>query len=215
MVSIDPHPLLDCAVFSTVFPLPLGSVDTPGCVAALLTDDVDAPMATDDNVRLAVRDLLRHGGFKPTGRSKPASEYLIKAVAKEWIAPQRTINPAVDTCNAVSLHSGLPISVIDLDKATVPLRIGIAAHDTRYVFNPSEQVIDIGGLLAVFDAHGACAGPVKDAQRTKTDETTTRTMSVIWGTHTLAGRTRITLDWYVALLAAMGAQVDPITPTAP
>ena len=39
-------------------------------------------MKADESVREAVRALLRHGGFKPAGRSKPAAEYLVKA-AKE------------------------------------------------------------------------------------------------------------------------------------
>ena len=40
------------------------------------------PLTTLDTVR-PVRDLLRHGGFKPAGRSKPASEYLAAAFAED------------------------------------------------------------------------------------------------------------------------------------
>ena len=63
--------------------------------------------------KLLVRNLLRHGGFKPSGRSKPASEYLISAVEKGRLG---SINAAVDCCNVASLHSGLPISVVDVGR---------------------------------------------------------------------------------------------------
>ena len=76
-----------------------------------------------DDIKTQIRDLLRHGGFKPSGRSKPASEYLVSAVQKGRLD---TINPAVDCCNVASLHSGLPISVVDIGRGTGPWRIGIA-----------------------------------------------------------------------------------------
>src|SRR5258707_13792991 len=116
--------------------------------------EADAPLRSDDAVREAVRTLLRQGGFKPTGRSKPASEYLLKAVGEGRLS---SINLAVDACNAVSLHSGLPVSVVDLDRARAPFRVGIGAADANYVFNASGQSIDVGGLLCLFDADGPCA----------------------------------------------------------
>src|SRR5437660_929361 len=75
--SIDPHPLLDLRAFATEFPRPLGEMASPPELLALLSLDAAAPLRSEDSVREAVRNLLRHGGFKPTGRSKPASEYLI------------------------------------------------------------------------------------------------------------------------------------------
>ena len=115
---------------------------------------------------------------------------------------------AVDTCNAVSLHSGLPISVVDLDRARPPLRIAVAPAGASYVFNASGQVIDVGGLLCLGDADGPCANGVKDAQRTKTSATTTRTLSVVWGTRGLPGRTTETAAWYRRLLEEVGATVE-------
>src|SRR6266540_965066 len=120
---IDPHPLLDARAFTTTFARPLGETPTPPEIFALLSFDAAAPLKSDDTVREAVRALLRHGGFKPSGRSKPASEYLIRAAREGLLKP---INLAVDACNAVSLHSGLPISVVDLDRAREPFRVGIA-----------------------------------------------------------------------------------------
>src|SRR5262244_1087829 len=99
MLTIDPHPLLDVRTFVTVFPRPLGEMPSPPALSALLSLQAEAPLSSDDNVRDVVRALLRHGGFKPTGRSKPASEYLLKAVREGALS---SINVAVDVCNVVS-----------------------------------------------------------------------------------------------------------------
>jgi DNA/RNA-binding domain of Phe-tRNA-synthetase-like protein len=207
MLAIDPHPLLDLRAFVTVFPKPLGEFPPPEELTALLTLGAAVPMRSDDQVREAVRALLRPGGFKPTGRSKPASEYLVKAASENRLA---TINFCVDACNAVSLHSGLPISVVDLERARQPLRVGVAPVGSEYAFNPSGQTIDLGGLLCLFDADGPCGSAVKDAQRTKTNVQTRRTLSVIWGTHALPGRAETATNWYRALLEGFGARTEGI-----
>jgi DNA/RNA-binding domain of Phe-tRNA-synthetase-like protein len=195
--TIAPHPLLEVACFETDFERPLEQTHSPASLIDLLREDAPAPLRSDDAVRAAVRDLLRAGGFKPTGRSKPASEYLIKAVREGLLSP---INWAVDACNVASLHSGLPISVIDLDRSVGPLRIDMAAAGESYVFNASGQSIDLGGLLCLFDSEGPCANAVKDAQRTKTQGATRRTLSIIWGSHQLPGRAARTASWYRELL---------------
>ncbi|MBI2807283.1 MAG: hypothetical protein HYX68_20055 [Planctomycetes bacterium] len=201
-MKLDPHPLLDLFAFTTTFPKPLGETTTPAEVFALLALETGAPMKSDDSVRDAVRALLRHGGFKPSGRSKPASEYLVRAVADGSLS---SINPAVDVCNIVSLHSGLPISIVDLGKATPPFRVSIAPAGASYVFNASGQTIDLAGLLCLFDAAGPCGNAVKDAQRTKTDAQTTQTFTVIWGTTALPGRAAQAGAWYRELLHQLGA----------
>ena len=115
----------------------------------------------------------------------------------------------MDACNAVSLHSGLPISVVDLERAREPFRIGVAPAGARYVFNAAGQEIDVGGLVCLFDADGPCANAVKDSQRTKTHPGTTRTLSIVWGTRALEGRTARAVAWYRALLEAIGAATEP------
>jgi DNA/RNA-binding domain of Phe-tRNA-synthetase-like protein len=120
-----------------------------------------------------------------------------------------SINLAVDVCNIVSFHSGLPVSVVDLDRALEPLRVGVAAEAAAYVFNASGQTIDLGGLLCLFDADGPCANAVKDAQRTKTDAGTRRTLSLLWGTTALPGRAAKTEEWYRSLLELQGAVTRP------
>lgn len=212
MLAQKPHPLLDARAFVTQFQSPLGRSPSPEWLTALLRLDAPgAPLRSDDAVRAAVRDLLRHGGYKPTGRGKPASEYLIRAVAEGAIG---SINVAVDACNVVSLHSGLPISVVDLDLAKPPLSIQIPGPGSRYAFNASGQEIDVEGLVCLFDAEGPCANAVKDAQRTKTHAETSRTLSVIWGTNALPGRAEAAMRWYRELLARAGAttQDEPVSP---
>jgi DNA/RNA-binding domain of Phe-tRNA-synthetase-like protein len=204
-IDVAPHPLLRAAAFRTVFPAPLGELPVSGDVAALLHAEAPAPLTRDEAVRQAVRDMLRHGGYKPTGRGKPASEYLVRA-AEEGVLG--AINAAVDACNAVSLHSGLPASVVDTAHATGPYRIAIAGTGEGYVFNASGQEIDLGGLVCLYDAAGPCANAVKDAQRTKTSAATTATLSVIWGVAGHEERLGRTVEWYRELLHGQGASTE-------
>ena len=99
------------------------------------------------------------------------------------------------------------MSVIDTDKAVGPFRVGLAPKDTEYVFNASGQTIDVEGLLCLFDQQGPCANAVKDSQRTKTSPQTTQTLTVIWGTYALEGRTAQAFAWYQALLEERRATV--------
>jgi DNA/RNA-binding domain of Phe-tRNA-synthetase-like protein len=202
-IALDAHPLLDAAAFVAELPRPLGETASPPELLAGLKPDFAAPLRADDAVRAAVRDVLRHGGFKPTGRSKPASEYLLRAAGEGGLGG---INLVVDACNVASLHAGLPISVVDLDRARAPFRIGVAETGASYVFNASGQEIDVGGLVLLFDAEGPCANAVKDSQRTKTHAGTTRVLAVVWGARALAGRAAATAAWYRRLLEAAGAK---------
>jgi DNA/RNA-binding domain of Phe-tRNA-synthetase-like protein len=204
-IQIAAHPLLDACAFVTQFRGALGESTTSPAIAKLLARDAEAPFAADDLVRKHVRDLLRHGAYKPTGRGKPASEYLLGASSE---TPLASINAAVDACNAVSLHSGLPISVIDLDRAREPFSIAVAPEGASYVFNAAGQTIDLAGLVCLFDAGGPCANAVKDAQRTKTGPETLRTLSIVWGTRALADRAHAVGEWYRALLAELGASTE-------
>ena len=128
--------------------------------------------------KAAVRGMLRHGKYKPAGRSKPSSEYLL-AAALEGEGPLGgfpLVNGPVDANNAVSLEWGYPASVFDL-AATGPallLRRGLPGES--YVFNPSGQEIELEDLLVACrrdPGSGAwlpCGNPVKDAMATKVFE---------------------------------------------
>ena len=206
-ITFAPHPLLLSRGFITSFATALSQLPSPPWLLKLLSLDAAAPLRSDDQVRSEIRDLLRHGGYKPTGRGKPAAEYLIKAASEGSLG---SINVAVDVCNAVSLHSGLPISVIDLDRAQPPLRIAVGEPGQSYVFNAAGQSIELQGLLYLGDAGGPCANAVKDAQRTKTHQGTTRTLSIVWGTKSQGERTAQAYAWYRDLLDRVGAATQEV-----
>jgi DNA/RNA-binding domain of Phe-tRNA-synthetase-like protein len=206
MLTVAEHPLLDLRAFMSEFPRPIGEMESPGQLLEFLSLESQAPVVFHESVKPRVRDLLRFGGYKPTGRSKPAPEYLRQAVEKGTLKP---INLAVDACNVASLHSGLPISVVDLDRTDEPLQISIAPSDSEYVFNATGQIIQLDGLLCLFDAQGPCANGVKDSQRTKTADSTTRTLSIVWGTRELSGHSEQTADWYRRLLESAGVKTIP------
>jgi DNA/RNA-binding domain of Phe-tRNA-synthetase-like protein len=206
-ITLAPHPLLDAGGFITRLASPLGELDWTATAAGDTATPPPALAVTED-VKTAVRALLRHGGYKPSGRGKPASEYLAQAAAEGRFP---TVNPAVDVCNHVSLHSGLPVSVIDLDLATPPLALTVCAAGTTYIFNPSGQTIDASGLGALTDVAGPWGTPVKDAQRTKTHAGTRALLSIVWGTRALSARTAVATRWYRALAASIpGAIVEDV-----
>ena len=210
-LTVQAHPLLEVGAFVTRFSRPLVELAASPEIAALLEPAPATPMVSSDTVRAEVRQLLRHGGFRPAGRSKPASEYLYAAHA-EGRFPR--INAAVDACNAVSLWSGLPISLVDVDRLAGPLTVGVLPPGTSYVFNPSGQVIDAGGLFGLIDAEGPTGTPVKDAQRTKTHDATRTTLSLVWGTRALPGRTAKATAWYRELVATIGgAAIEDVAVT--
>jgi DNA/RNA-binding domain of Phe-tRNA-synthetase-like protein len=206
-LSIEPHPLLRVHAFVTRLPGGLGELHAQPDLEDLLRLDAVSPFAPDDALRTDIRDMLRHGGYKPTGRGKPASEYLVRAAADGSLA---SINPAVDACNVASLHGGFPISVVDLDRAQPPFRIAIAAPGERYVFNPAGQEIELAGLVCLHDAAGPCANAVRDAQRTKTHPLTRSTLSVLWGAAGHERRLDAVTAWYRALLERLGASTEPL-----
>ena len=205
-LAVHQYPELDVGAFACELPSPLGELPSPDWLRALLVTGAPAPLSSDDTVRAAVRDVLRARGYKPTGRGKPASEYLLRAAADGTLA---SINLAVDANNAASLHSGLPISVVDLERSAGELRIAAGSEGESYVFNASGQTIDVAGLPCLYDGDGPCANAVKDAQRTKTSGDTRRTLSIVWGARALADRTRRTVEWYRELLARAGVATEP------
>lgn len=211
-ISVRAHPSLDLAAFRTHFPEPLGSIASPDWLVELLNVSVAAPVSRFAEIGPAVRDMLRTGGYKPAGRGKPASEYLVRTAESTGLS---SINLAVDACNAVSLHSGLPSSVVDAARVSGRLRVAEGSEEDSYVFNASGQVIKVAGLLCLFDAAGPCANAVKDAQRTKTSPDTQETISLIWGVRSYHEHTVRTVAWYKDLLERAGAAVEDITLETP
>jgi DNA/RNA-binding domain of Phe-tRNA-synthetase-like protein len=135
-------------------------------------------------VKEAIRGLLRRRGFKPAGRNKPASEYLAQA-AREGRFPR--INNLVDINNLLSLDSGLPISLLDLEAvgSSAELRYGQAGE--RYIFNSAGQEIDVQGLICVCraDSGGLASiplgNPIKDSMAGKLKAHTTGVLGIVYG----------------------------------
>ena len=137
----------------------------------------------------AVRDMLRHGKYKPAGRSKPSSEYLL-AAALEGEPPLGSfplVNGPVDANNAVSLEWGYPASIFDAGRAGHELLLRRGLSGERYIFNPSGQEIDLEDLLVVCrrGAEGGvpwepCGNPVKDAMATKVFEEARDVIAVVY-----------------------------------
>lgn len=138
----------------------------------------------EDAFRRDVRDIFRNGSYKPTGRGKPASEYLIRA-ATESRFPR--INAAVDICNYLSLKALYPISVWDADRAGTDIfRFRLGQEGESYVFNEGGQEIDVTDLIVGCackdqDEIGTpIVNAVKDSQATKTSEGTSRIVAAIY-----------------------------------
>ncbi len=201
-VAISDLPLLLPLGFEAIWPQPLGEMPATDIPAIVGSAPVSA--TRDEAMQKVVRDLLRAGGYKPSGRGKPSSEYLQRAAGE---GPLPTINPAVDILNAVSLVSGIPISVVDLDLAHGSLSIQNGAEGAEYVFNPSGQSIKVEGLLCLHDKDGPCANAVKDSQRTKTHAGTTRTLTWLWAPVAHEAISRAAFDWLCEATRATGAQV--------
>jgi len=157
----------------------------------------DPPEATQK----AIRQLLKRGGFKATGRNKPASEYLVEARRRgEW--PK--ILDCVDVMNLVSLESGFPISILDLGRLDAlhpgrELCVRFGQEGERYVFNQAGHIIDLNGLLGLAIDGGEMpiagsastpgemlANPVKDSVPTKVQAGASSVLIAIYASRLVA-----------------------------
>lgn len=141
----------------------------------------DLPEALETR-RQAVRDLLRNGTYKPTGRAKPATEYLLRTVS-EGAFPR--INAPVDICNALCAEHLLPISLWDLDLAgAADFTFRLGQEGEAYVFNSGGQEIGLQDLIVgcrvVEGAETPIVNPVKDSLATKTTDATRRVAAVVY-----------------------------------
>jgi DNA/RNA-binding domain of Phe-tRNA-synthetase-like protein len=155
-----------------------------GAEAALRAE----PSRYPEQVRAAVRDVLRVGGYKPTGRGKPASELLLALALAEGLP---RISNLVDINNLASLESALPMSMFDAELlgSDVAVRFGRAGE--RYVFNASGQSIELEGLPVV--CRGVEREPVGNAVRDsmvcKVNSATRQVVAVVYGTALLPAPT--------------------------
>lgn len=129
----------------------------------------------EEQFRASVRDVFRNGSYKPTGRGKPASEYLLRT-ALEGNFPR--INSIVDCCNLISIENLLPISIWDVNAARserFEFRMGLESES--FVFNSSGQAIELKDLIigcALDHDEGSrpIVNAIKDSMGTKTSMST-------------------------------------------
>jgi DNA/RNA-binding domain of Phe-tRNA-synthetase-like protein len=180
--TVDPVPVHMALIWGFGLPgcpvtaaLPPFLVELIERVRAAGTDFVSASR------KAAVRNMLRHGSYKPAGRSKPSSEYLLAAaVAGEF----SRVNGPVDVNNAVSLESGYPASIFDAERSGLDLFLRRGTRGEAYQFNQSGQAIALEDLLCICRKVEAewvpCGNPVKDSMATKVTAPTTRVVAVIF-----------------------------------
>lgn len=171
----------------------------------------------EEGRRTAARDILRNGTYKPTGRGKPASEYLLRAAAQPEDRFPR-INGPVDICNYMSLRHVLPISLWDVDRAAAArFRFRLGREGERYVFNDGGQQIDLKDLLVGCRVREGAnptdepiVNPVRDSLATKTNADTHRVAACLYAPLNVvspADLKKICAE-FLALLAECGDNVD-------
>ena len=168
---------------------------------------VDAS-AFPEPVRKAVRDVLRVGGYKPTGRGKPASEYLVGA-ARERVLPR--VNNLVDINNLVSLMTALPISIFDADQLGDDLVVRFGRAGENYQFNSAGQVMDLSGIPVVCRAatDEPVGNAVKDSMLAKVGSSTRNVTAVLYGsTQLTAGYLAQATQQMAQLLTQFAAATD-------
>lgn len=144
---------------------------------------------SSDRLRTAVRQMLRYGKFKASGRSKPAQEYLLRCALEEGSLPR--INGPVDVLNTCSLIGGLPISLLSLSKCSCQLHVRRGITGEGYVFNSMGQLLDVEDLVITCDA--SCSpsrpvgSPIKDSMAGKIDSGDTALVAIVYAPHDTAG----------------------------
>lgn len=175
---------------------------SPALLAALDEAIRAAAAPEDEATRQAVRGMLRFGSYKPTGRGKPASEYLLGA-ARDGSFPR--VSALVDLNNLGSLEALLPASILDLARAgTRRFLLRRGRPGESYVFNHTGQTIELRDLLlaATLPGDEPCVNAVKDAMRTKVQADTREVLVIVYGTRALRARVEEAASRFAARLQA-------------
>ncbi|MCC6510232.1 MAG: hypothetical protein IT423_14095 [Pirellulaceae bacterium] len=139
-------------------------------------------LPASEKLRVAVRQMLKFGKFKASGRSKPAQEYLMRCALEEGSLPR--INGPVDVLNTCSLAGGLPISLLSLAKCSRSLHVRRGTEGEGYVFNSIGQVLDVQDLVVTCDASDSTSrpvgSPIKDSLAGKIESDDTALVAIIY-----------------------------------
>ncbi len=180
--TLDPCPSAFGLVWAAKVLPPLRTEGVPSVLATLLDEALSlGPAYGSSQIRDRVRAMLRHGKYKPSGRGKPASEFLLQAAVRGDFP---LLNGPVDVNNAVSLRSGFPGSVFDAAVSGTHLLARRGRKGEKYTFNPAGQSMDLEDLLLVCrrteDGWEPCGNPVKDAMATKISPDTGDVIAVLY-----------------------------------
>lgn len=161
--------------------------------------------SVEENRRNASRDILRNGKYRPTGRGKPASEYLLReALANNF--PRHS--GLVDANNLVSLTHLLAISLWDVElAATAEFEFRLGRPEENYVFNAGGQILDLQDLICGCGITGGhsrpLVTPIKDSLATKLCPATKCVAGVIYyplSSGSLDDLEKITQEFFTWLL---------------
>jgi DNA/RNA-binding domain of Phe-tRNA-synthetase-like protein len=182
--SLDPPPLRAGLVWGLELARNDETGEAPAWLSALLSEALARGESWfDPGRKAAVRSMLRFGSYKPAGRSKPSSEYLLAAALSEEFP---LVNAVVDINNGVSLRFGYPASVFDISSSGAEFLLRRGRPCESYVFNRSGQSIDLRDLLCVCgrgsDAESwiPIGNPVKDSMATKVFESARDIAAVLY-----------------------------------
>ena len=135
-----------------------------------------------------IRHMLKVDGFSPSGRNRPASEYLVREL--ERTGKFKFINNVVDINNYLSLKTHLPMSVFDAGKINGALVVRTGGPGEAYVFNPEGQIIELKRMIVCCEEQPdytsiPFGSPVKDSMYTKISSGCTGAVAVLYSAPTL------------------------------
>ena len=180
--SLDPSPVIPALIWAEGIAAPRPTEERPAFLTEILAKaEVAGEEFVSAALRKRVRKMLRYGKYHASGRGKPASEFLLRAAL---VGSFPFVNGPVDVNNAISLASGLPGTIFDAALSGTHLLLRRGRPEESYVFNRSEQTIDLQDLLLVCrrvgEAWEPCGNPVKDAMSTKIHPETKRVIAVLY-----------------------------------
>lgn len=147
-----------------------------------------APERIPKDAQAKIRHMLKVDGFSPSGRNRPASEYLLKEL--ERTGKFKFICNVVDINNYMSIKTYLPISIFDTGKMKGALVIRTGSAGEAYMFNPEGQIIDLKRMIVCCEEQPdytsiPFGSPVKDSMYTKIGAGCTAVLAVIYSTPAL------------------------------
>ena len=184
-IEISKSPDLEQLTLGAV-ELQIPSVDESDAALRAWSDGIAQQRAASSDeqepLRQKIRQMLRHGHFKASGRSKPAQEYLLRCATENSTLP--CINAPVDILNTVSLDCGLPISLLSISKCSGQLHIRRGLAGETYVFNTVGQELDLTNLVVVCDASvqpsRPVGSPIKDSMAGKIEPSDKHLIAIVY-----------------------------------